>query len=804
MRLSLRTLLAYEDKVFDIEQQRQLDKLIRQDDASVLTLRRIRGIVRQPHLGVPGRIQQREELDPNVVAEYIDEEMQSEVQGRFEKFCLSSDKFLAEIASVHQILSNVLGEPARTSRECRLRCYGANRRKAAVPRAEPEAQFFEPEPAAKPEVILQRSVEREFPVKAPVDTPAYFQEENYSREELPHSQRAEPCSEYEERHSPKVKPEEKEEKKNSLAFWGFIVMLVFPAGFLLGLWLFPTFYEADGVQNRSVSTERPPMVLPPQQSVPVTLPAAENSNPKVASPSSAKETKTAVYTGTGDASAAQIGVADADKKTVVQAVLQMAPPFEWAKQEEPIPETESQSPVIFLPPPESYSAELASAEETPPEPVPPAVLQTETFDPQSLIAFQPITAPPVRQKVIDFDAQRRLEVPRKANRNRRAVREHAAQDSVIANVPVPAQKTSEWSSASKEYIPPETATLSEAQSLAIVEQITEAIPAVSVEKSEKSVGRVPPRTEPAIIFSANSSSDPWDLEPQPFNVFPEQYLLTLAPFRTELEWENGLLIEMVGDTKLCVLPPDENGTSGIYVDYGRIVVRQKTSEQDDETGQPRSLRIQTENVEGVLHLSGKKSSAFIDTFAEVQETGISESGEPLPNDNKSSNKIVPILGLLPETGCSILWQVSDRQEPVSANQNSSVKLLAGGQGLGGLQVLPAWLQRQPLPKEAEAFSGICRRVFSQYRGDCKAALEELSRDTSPLVRSFGLRLWGDLGRFDIPFTFLEKAGRNDDSVREVLVSYFREAAKRDSESVQRLSDAMEAVRRTSPAQHPAL
>ena len=125
MRLSLRTLLAFEDNVFDVEQHRRLEQLLPTDQAAESILQRIRSVVRSPLLGVPGLVDHQEELDPNYVAEYLDHQMPAGMQDKFESYCLSADKYLAEIASIHHILSNILGEPARTSRDCRLKCYNA-------------------------------------------------------------------------------------------------------------------------------------------------------------------------------------------------------------------------------------------------------------------------------------------------------------------------------------------------------------------------------------------------------------------------------------------------------------------------------------------------------------------------------------------------------------------------------------------------------------------------------------------------------------------------------------------------------
>ncbi|MCL2348529.1 MAG: hypothetical protein FWC50_09760 [Planctomycetaceae bacterium] len=124
MHLSLKTILAFLDHLFDAEYQKAVERRIAEQESAIRLVNRIHSVVRQPGLGVPGRVGEKEELSANHVAAYLDHQLSDVEIAQFEAFCLRSDICLAEVASTHQILTTVLGQPATLKRECRLRLYG--------------------------------------------------------------------------------------------------------------------------------------------------------------------------------------------------------------------------------------------------------------------------------------------------------------------------------------------------------------------------------------------------------------------------------------------------------------------------------------------------------------------------------------------------------------------------------------------------------------------------------------------------------------------------------------------------------
>ena len=141
MRLTLRTLLAYLDDQLSPAEAKEIGAKLQDAPAARALAEKAKETMRRRRLGVPGdpaaggdaAATGADAADPNEVAAYLDNALPPDRVAAVEQTCLDDDAHLAEVAACHQILTQVLSEPAH------VRPATAARLLSLAPAADPEA-----------------------------------------------------------------------------------------------------------------------------------------------------------------------------------------------------------------------------------------------------------------------------------------------------------------------------------------------------------------------------------------------------------------------------------------------------------------------------------------------------------------------------------------------------------------------------------------------------------------------------------------------------------------------------------------
>lgn len=123
LRLTLRTLLAYLDDTLSPAEARDIGRQIAQEPSLNDLIARIKSVMRRRRLMADSPDPDSARLDANDMAEYLDNVLPPARVVEIEKHLLESDQDLAEFASVHQILSLVLGKPADVPQSAKEQAY---------------------------------------------------------------------------------------------------------------------------------------------------------------------------------------------------------------------------------------------------------------------------------------------------------------------------------------------------------------------------------------------------------------------------------------------------------------------------------------------------------------------------------------------------------------------------------------------------------------------------------------------------------------------------------------------------------
>jgi hypothetical protein len=137
MRLTLRTLLAYLDDTLEPTEAKAIGQKVAESDTAQELIARIREVTRRRRITTPTATSAGAKVDPNTIAEYLDNELSADALAEVEQLALASDVHLAEIAACHQILTVVLGEPAMVPPTAYKRMYGLVKPPEGNPHGQP-------------------------------------------------------------------------------------------------------------------------------------------------------------------------------------------------------------------------------------------------------------------------------------------------------------------------------------------------------------------------------------------------------------------------------------------------------------------------------------------------------------------------------------------------------------------------------------------------------------------------------------------------------------------------------------------
>ena len=121
MRLTLRTLLAYRDGVLSDEEARTLETKIEESRLASNLIQRIDEGLRNQRIASPAVDGRGLGKDPNSIAEYLDNTLDTETIPELEKLCLENDQFLVEVAACHLFLTQSSQTEVKVSEELRER-----------------------------------------------------------------------------------------------------------------------------------------------------------------------------------------------------------------------------------------------------------------------------------------------------------------------------------------------------------------------------------------------------------------------------------------------------------------------------------------------------------------------------------------------------------------------------------------------------------------------------------------------------------------------------------------------------------
>ncbi len=689
MRLTLRTMLAYVDDLLEPEDAEEIRKKIDESEFASNLLHRIRDVMRRLRLGTPDGSDRAPRLDPNTVAEYLDNSLAPDRVLDFEKICLESDVHLAEVACCHEILALVLGEPAEVEPASRQRMYQlANLAESKEPPKTDEGAV-EKTPAEPPRAAVA--------APAPVEPPPV----ESRRPEADRHKAARPFS-----------------------WWPTATAVTVTVVVVILLLAITGQLESGSVLGKLLAFRwlRQPAAEAPE--VPTVAPQVPGVGPSVPEPA-----EEPIASKEEAEPAAEAGASGGE--------VPGEPPGETPEAAQGGPSGEPSGAAGAG---DAMSDTAEPGGSVPKEPVEPP----PTIEPAPTEPGASPTAPAVAP---DVEPGRETTMPRPEG------------STVPPLDQPPVAKT------------PETEGTEKAAAEKPQPAAGEEGPAPAAPLPSQVVGELDAPMQVLLAFDADSGT--WHRLPSETKVTVQTRYLSPPTFRPMLRLDDGTQIRLVGGTQLELLPPDEAGTAGVAVAFGRLVV-------DGPEKPGGRLRLVMGERSGVITFATPEARLAVEVFR-IPTSGADPETQP-----------GPLMALLFTESGSVSWQEGGQGEPVSLEAPSQVTVNDQAPAPEAVEEFPEWIAADTMSLLDQRASNT---VESEWALDKHAAwtLRELA--VSPLgqrrreVRFLALRCLDYVGDFELLVAALDEP--EERMLWPDYVEQLRAAVQRSPQAAAQVRTAME-------------
>ena len=236
-----------------------------------------------------------------------------------------------------------------------------------------------------------------------------------------------------------------------------------------------------------------------------------------------------------------------------------------------------------------------------------------------------------------------------------------------------------------------------------------------------------------LLIRYDAKANDWFQVPARASLKSGERVIALPTYRPTLTLSAGVTLQVPGGSSLELLPPDKDGTAGVRLNYGRLVMLNNGAVGTRfriALGDGKSPR------EGVVTFAGPASTAAIQVSREA------ENGKN-PEDAKT-----PLVAELCAAGGQIVWQepaakISEEIDPkthLEMRSDSAVKRIPNS-------AMFNWLETDELSKRDRLASPELRKGLEPGRS-MVLSLKELAAHRRVEVRSLARRSLGHLGYFE--------------------------------------------------------